>query len=80
MLIELDRAGTEGQISVNPDHVAAVVGSTYDPSVTIVKFADGRGFKVQGSYQDVMGRLNGSTAGEHLSAVADSGEGSGDED
>lgn len=65
MLIEFERAGDAGNIAINPDNVATVFGSASDENVTIIKFADGRGMKVRGSYTQVMGRLSGNTAVEH---------------
>jgi len=62
MLIELDRAADGGEVgqklAVNPTHVAAVHDSM-DDGVVIVRLADGRGYKVSGTYAEVMAKVNG---------------------
>ncbi|HXJ63318.1 MAG TPA: hypothetical protein VNN79_06150 [Actinomycetota bacterium] len=40
-------------IAINPEAVAAILGSTGAPGVTIVRLMDGRGFKVRGDYHAV---------------------------
>jgi hypothetical protein len=53
MLVELSRADTDGSIAINPSLTAALLASTTDPQKTIVRLADGRGFKVRGSYAEL---------------------------
>jgi uncharacterized protein YlzI (FlbEa/FlbD family) len=52
---ELVREGT--LISLNPANIAAVFAAREVPNSCIVRMNDGRGFIVQGSYEEVMGRL-----------------------
>jgi hypothetical protein len=47
MLVEFSRAETSGPIAINPELAAAVFASSEDRR-TIIRLADGRGFKVQG--------------------------------
>lgn len=57
MLVQLNRV-SGGSVAVNPDNVATVFTS-YEEGVTIVRMNDGRGFKIAGSYADVMNMLEG---------------------
>lgn len=70
MLVQLTRAlrSTMGEddvvvnhdapIAVNPAHVAAVFRDNNDAGITILRFADGRGFKVRGEYDAIFTALN----------------------
>jgi hypothetical protein len=68
MLIELTRLKTDDDgvetmapIAVNPTMVAAVFASAQSESATVIRLADGRGFMIHGSYEDVMTALAGGT-------------------
>jgi hypothetical protein len=68
MLIELrhlrtddDGVETTTPISVNPTMLAAVFASAQADDVTIIRLADGRGFAIKGTYEDVMATLAGGT-------------------
>jgi len=56
---EDDGIAREHKIAVNPAMVAAVFESTSNPNVIILKFSDGRGMQVRGTYAEVMERLEG---------------------
>jgi hypothetical protein len=47
----------EEKIKVNPVYVAAVMNSQRHQGVTIIRFSDGRGYLVKGSYQETVDRL-----------------------
>jgi hypothetical protein len=44
-------------VAIKPKHVAAVLEDVDQPTRTVIRMADGRGFAVRGSYQEVIGRL-----------------------
>jgi hypothetical protein len=66
MLIEFQRiveGGEDGTdrgppIAINPAFVAVVHGSEQRPDMSLIHLADGRGYKVKGSYADVMAKIN----------------------
>jgi hypothetical protein len=68
MLIELTRLHTDDDgvettapISINPTMVAAVFSSAQNGDATVVRLADGRGFMIKGTYEEVMAALRGGT-------------------
>jgi hypothetical protein len=64
MLVQLTRfdGGETGDhhpfVAVNPESVAAVFDSRYDPDCVIVRLHGGLGLKVKGPYSEVLQRLN----------------------
>ncbi len=48
----------EHRLHVNPAHVSAVVEILRDPCpIVVIRMADGRGFKVRGTYSEVVEKL-----------------------
>ena len=71
MLVQFERTATHEDedgietalpISVNPDYISAVL-TGFDGEV-IIKLPDGRGYKVRGSFEEVMTKLG--TVGTRL--------------
>jgi hypothetical protein len=77
MLIELTRLHTDDDgvettapISLNPTMVAAVFASSQSEAATVVRLADGRGFMIKGTYEEVMATLaRGTPASSEAEAV-----------
>jgi len=66
MLIEFNRAveTEEGEvtlpISINAKYVEAVLATQEDASdITIVRLSGGRGFRIRGTYAEVIAKLDG---------------------
>jgi uncharacterized protein YlzI (FlbEa/FlbD family) len=47
----------EVRISINPENVAAVFAARGVPDTCVVRMSDGRGFIIQGNYDEVMTML-----------------------
>lgn len=61
MLVEFMRATqsgeTESRAAILPEGVAAYFESVEAPGIAIIRFMDGRGFQVRGTYDEVKARL-----------------------